>query len=125
MDRITAAEVLSRLWIGEYDCRRRVTGDVQGNGDTLSGSDGAMGGARLLHRTTRKLSLTHAGEATLERCRRMLEFAQDMDLAEGRKVKSYAVCYVSVARNLLGRVLWLLQLLTIYAAIHRSLLIYR
>lgn len=42
-------------------------------------------GARLLHRTTRKLSLTHAGEATLERCRRMLEFAQDMDLAEGQE----------------------------------------
>ncbi|CNH51683.1 LysR family transcriptional regulator [Yersinia pekkanenii] len=41
-------------------------------------------GARLLHRTTRKLSLTHAGEATLERCRRMLEFAQDMGVVEGQ-----------------------------------------
>ncbi len=40
-------------------------------------------GVRLLHRTTRKLSLTHAGEATLERCRRMLEFAQDMDATVG------------------------------------------
>ncbi|MEY4474287.1 MAG: hypothetical protein RL248_54 [Pseudomonadota bacterium] len=42
-------------------------------------------GARLLHRTTRKLSLTHAGEATLERCRCMLEFAQDMDMVEGKE----------------------------------------
>ena len=41
-------------------------------------------GARLLHRTTRKLSLTHADETTLERCRRMLEFAQDMDVIEGQ-----------------------------------------
>ncbi|WP_145592472.1 LysR family transcriptional regulator [Yersinia bercovieri] len=40
-------------------------------------------GVRLLHRTTRKLSLTHAGEATLERCRRMLEFAQDMNAVVG------------------------------------------
>lgn len=37
-------------------------------------------GARLLHRTTRKLSLTHAGDTTLMRCRQMLEFAKDMDL---------------------------------------------
>ncbi|WP_145567170.1 LysR family transcriptional regulator [Yersinia aleksiciae] len=42
-------------------------------------------GVRLLHRTTRKLSLTHAGEATLERCRRMLEFAQDMDTVVGKE----------------------------------------
>jgi DNA-binding transcriptional LysR family regulator len=35
-------------------------------------------GARLLHRTTRKLGLTAAGEATLERCRRMLEVAEAM-----------------------------------------------
>ncbi|HEN3481689.1 TPA: LysR family transcriptional regulator [Yersinia enterocolitica] len=42
-------------------------------------------GARLLHRTTRKLSLTHAGEATLARCRHMLEFAKDMDLIEGQE----------------------------------------
>lgn len=42
-------------------------------------------GVRLLHRTTRKLSLTHAGEATLERCRRMLEFAQDMDAVAGQE----------------------------------------
>lgn len=35
-------------------------------------------GARLLHRTTRRLGLTAAGEATLARCRQMLEIAQTM-----------------------------------------------
>jgi DNA-binding transcriptional LysR family regulator len=38
-------------------------------------------GTRLLHRTTRRLGLTVAGETTLERCRRMLEIAGDMPVA--------------------------------------------
>ena len=40
-------------------------------------------GARLLHRTTRKLSLTAAGNETLPRCRRMLELSEDMQAAVG------------------------------------------
>jgi len=35
-------------------------------------------GARLLHRTTRRLSLTPAGNEILGRCRRMLELSDDM-----------------------------------------------
>lgn len=38
-------------------------------------------GARLLHRTTRRLSLTDAGDATLARCRQMLEVAGTMAVA--------------------------------------------
>jgi DNA-binding transcriptional LysR family regulator len=40
-------------------------------------------GARLLHRSTRRLSLTDAGELTLARCRRMLDVADDMAVASG------------------------------------------
>lgn len=38
-------------------------------------------GARLLHRTTRKLSLTAAGTETLPRCRQLLELCCDMQAA--------------------------------------------
>lgn len=38
-------------------------------------------GARLMHRTTRKLSLTTAGSETLPRCRQMLELSADMQTA--------------------------------------------
>jgi DNA-binding transcriptional LysR family regulator len=38
-------------------------------------------GARLMHRTTRKLSLTAAGSEILPRCRQMLELSSDMQAA--------------------------------------------
>lgn len=38
-------------------------------------------GARLLHRSTRRLSLTDAGEVTLARCRQMLALAAAIDAA--------------------------------------------
>ncbi|ANH74808.1 lysR substrate binding domain protein [Ralstonia insidiosa] len=40
-------------------------------------------GARLLHRTTRRMGLTPAGEATLVRCRQILEIAAQMAVADG------------------------------------------
>ena len=40
-------------------------------------------GARLLHRTTRRIGLTPAGEATLVRCRQMLEIATQMAVPDG------------------------------------------
>ncbi|CNF80413.1 LysR family transcriptional regulator [Yersinia frederiksenii] len=86
MDRITAAEVFVAIV---------ERGSMIAAADALEMSRAMVtrylaqmeqwAGARLLHRTTRKLSLTHAGEATLERCCRMLEFAQDMDLVEGQE----------------------------------------
>ena len=38
-------------------------------------------GARLMHRTTRKLSLTAAGTEILPRCRQMLDLSSDMQAA--------------------------------------------
>ena len=40
-------------------------------------------GARLLHRTTHRIGLTPAGEATLVRCRQILEIAAQMAVADG------------------------------------------
>lgn len=39
--------------------------------------------ARLLHRSTRKLSLTAAGEAVLQHCYQLLEIADDIPLLQG------------------------------------------
>lgn len=107
MDRITAAEVF--VTIVER-------GSMIAAAETLEMSRAMVtrylaemeqwAGARLLHRTTRKLSLTHAGEATLARCRHMLEFAKDMDLIEGKKMKNCAVYCGSVALNPSGKVQW-------------------
>ncbi|MFC0226263.1 LysR family transcriptional regulator [Serratia aquatilis] len=83
MDRITAAEVFVTI----VD-----RGSMIAAADTLEMSRAMVTrylaqmerwtGARLLHRTTRKLSLTDAGERTLERCRKMLAVAEEIDLVE-------------------------------------------
>ncbi|MGM9491548.1 LysR family transcriptional regulator [Ideonella sp. YS5] len=40
-------------------------------------------GARLLHRTTRRISLTEAGQSALEPCRQLLELAEDLSHQAG------------------------------------------
>lgn len=42
-------------------------------------------GARLLHRTTRRVSLTDAGAEALPRCRQLLELARDVHAAAGAR----------------------------------------
>jgi DNA-binding transcriptional LysR family regulator len=42
-------------------------------------------GARLLHRTTRRVSLTDAGAEALLRCRQVLELTQDVEAAAGAR----------------------------------------
>jgi len=86
MDRITAAEVF--VTIVER-------GSMIAAADRLEMSRAMVtrylaqmeqwAGARLLHRTTRKLSLTDAGERTLERCRQMLALAGEIDLADNQQ----------------------------------------
>ncbi|MDC8760781.1 LysR family transcriptional regulator [Janthinobacterium fluminis] len=79
MDRITAAQVFVEI---------ADRGSMVAAADALDMSRAMVtrylaemeqwAGARLLHRTTRRLSLTDAGDATLQRCRRMLEVAAVM-----------------------------------------------
>src|SRR5947199_10266847 len=40
-------------------------------------------GVRLLHRTTRRVSLTDAGEEALQRCRQVLELSRDVQSVAG------------------------------------------
>ena len=42
-------------------------------------------GARLLHRTTRRVSLTDAGAEALQRCRQVLELTQEVQAAAGAR----------------------------------------
>jgi len=42
-------------------------------------------GVRLLHRTTRRVSLTNAGEEALARCRQMLELSRDVQSVAGAR----------------------------------------
>jgi DNA-binding transcriptional LysR family regulator len=82
MDRITAAQVF--VSIAER-------GSMIAAADALDMSRAMVtrylaemeqwAGARLLHRSTRRLSLTDAGDATLARCRAMLALAGAMEVA--------------------------------------------
>lgn len=86
MDRITAAEVfVAIVERGSMIAAAEALGMSRAMVTRYLAQMEQWAGVRLLHRTTRKLSLTHAGEATLERCRRMLEFAQDMDAVAGQE----------------------------------------
>ncbi|WP_092946892.1 LysR family transcriptional regulator [Roseateles sp. YR242] len=79
MDRLTAAEVFVSI---------ASRGSLTGAADALGMSRPMVSrylaemeqwaGARLLHRTTRRVSLTPAGEEALARCQRLLEVATSM-----------------------------------------------
>lgn len=82
MDRIVAAQVFAAI----VD-----KGSLAGAAEALDMSRAMVtrylaqmegwAGARLLHRTTRRLGLTAAGEATLARCQQLLELADQMGAA--------------------------------------------
>jgi len=82
MDRIVAAQVFATIV---------EKGSLAGAADALDMSRAMVtrylaqmegwAGARLLHRTTRRLGLTAAGEATLARCRQLLQLADQMGAA--------------------------------------------
>ncbi|MCB5184055.1 LysR family transcriptional regulator [Methylobacillus gramineus] len=57
-------------------------------------------GVRLLHRTTRRLTLTEAGTATLARCREMLAIASGMNVLEESGHDPTGLLRISCAQSL-------------------------
>lgn len=64
-------------------------------------------GSRLLHRTTRRIGLTPAGETTLARCRQIVEIAAQMMVADGSEADTprgllRIACAQSLAQEVLS-----------------------
>lgn len=108
MDRVTAAEVFVTIVdrgsltaaAAQLDMSRAMVTRYLAQMEAWSG-------ARLLHRTTRRLGLTPAGEATLARCRQMLEIAGQMTVAEGPEADTprgllRVACSQVVAQQIMG-----------------------
>jgi len=108
MDRLTAAQVFVTI---------AARGSLTGAADALEMSRPMVSrylaemeswaSARLLHRTTRRISLTPAGEETLARCQRMLDVAGDMAVtpAPGEEVPRGLLriaCSQSLAQEVLA-----------------------
>jgi DNA-binding transcriptional LysR family regulator len=108
MDRITAAEVFVRI------AERK---SMSGAADALGMSRAMVtrylaemerwAAARLMHRTTRRLSLTEAGEATLAHCRKMLDAAAEMSAAsdeahDGPRGLLRVACSQSLAQGVIA-----------------------
>ena len=79
MDRITAAEVFVTITErGSLIAAAEALDMSRAMVTRYLAEMEAWAGARLLHRSTRRLGLTSAGEATLARCREMLALAGQM-----------------------------------------------
>jgi DNA-binding transcriptional LysR family regulator len=82
MDRITAAQVfVSIAERGSMIAAADALGMSRAMVTRYLAQMETWAGARLLHRSTRRLSLTDAGDVTLARCRAMLELAGAMPVA--------------------------------------------
>jgi len=82
MDRITASQVFVNVAErGSMTATAEALGMSRAMVTRYLAQMERWAGARLLHRTTRRLSLTAAGEETLSRCRQMLEIAGQMPVA--------------------------------------------
>ena len=101
MDRITAAQVF--VSIAER-------GSMIAAADALDMSRAMVtrylaemeqwAGARLLHRSTRRLSLTDAGDVTLARCRAMLELAGAMEVASDAADTPHGLLRITCSQSL-------------------------
>lgn len=106
LDRITAAEVFVRIAghgsmtaaAGALDMSRAMVTRYLAQME-------AWAGTRLLHRTTRRLSLTAAGEETLARCRRMLDVAAEVASAMPQEDAPRGTLRISCSQSLAQQVL--------------------
>lgn len=57
-------------------------------------------GVRLLHRTTRRMKLTEAGEEILLRCREMLAITENMNLAQQQGDEPHGLLRISCAQSI-------------------------
>ena len=86
MDRITAAQVFVAIAeCGSMAAAAQVLDMSRAMVTRYLAQMEQWAGARLLHRTTRRLSLTSAGEQALLRCRRLLEVADEVQHAATRE----------------------------------------
>lgn len=89
MDRITAAQVFVAIVDrGSMAAASEALGMSRTMVTRYLAEMEQWAGARLLHRTTRRLSLSDAGESTLARCRQMLELAGTMPVDGGDREDS-------------------------------------
>lgn len=100
MDRITAATVFTE--IVQHGSLTDAAEALDMSRAMVTRYLGAMehwAGTRLLHRTTRKLSLTPAGEATLARCERLLDAAHDVPMLDDSATPA-GLCRVAASESL-------------------------
>jgi DNA-binding transcriptional LysR family regulator len=86
MDRLTAArifvEVAERGSLTQAAARMEMSAAMVSR--YLAAMEGWVG-VRLLHRTTRRVTLTDAGQAVLSSCRQLLELAEDVEHLAGKR----------------------------------------
>lgn len=107
MDRLIAAEVfISIVERGSMIAAAQALGMSRAMVTRYLAQMEDWAGARLLHRTTRKLSLTAAGDETLSRCRQLLEITAHMAVSTNSSTdEPHGLLRISCAQSLAQGVL--------------------
>ena len=99
MDRLIAAEVfISIVERGSMIAAAQALGMSRAMVTRYLAQMEDWAGARLLHRTTRKLSLTAAGDETLSRCRQLLEITAHMAVSTSSSDEPQGLLRISCAQ---------------------------
>jgi DNA-binding transcriptional LysR family regulator len=111
MDRITAARVFVEvIEQGSFSAAAEKLGMSRAMATRYLAELESWTGTRLIQRSTRKLSLTSAGEACLSRCRQLQEIAEEIESDTGSSVsaprgKIRITASVSLAQTVLSEVI--------------------